>query len=272
MVHRDPAIIRSRQNPLVRRLMALKSRTSEELLLIEGCRLLDEALDAGIEISEAAVSFRFQKSDRARRLLPLLEDRGVDVRSVHENVLASLSELTTSEGVLAIGRRPHFSEAQLYRSPPLILVAAEIQSPGNLGGLLRTAEAAGSTGAYVSTGTADPLSWKALRGSMGSAFRLPHVQGLTLHEILRRLKARGVVSVAGVPRASTSYAEADLRGPLAFIFGSEGAGLRADALRDVDLHVSIPMHRPVESLNVGVAAGILFFEAARQRAEEARRP
>jgi len=268
MAPQEQSVIRSRSNMLVRRLRELKARASRELVLLEGSRLVAEALAARVEILEAAVSPRFRDSQRGRRVLRSLEGCGVAPRTVAEDVLASLSELETGEGVLAIGRRPRFSEAELYQGVPLVLVAAGIQNPGNLGGLLRTAEAAGSSGAYLTQGSADPLSWKSLRGSMGSALRLPHLTGTRLPEILARLKARGVKSVAAVPRAPRSYLQLDLRGPTALVIGGEGSGLDADTLKGVDLQVSIPMHGPVESLNVGVAAGILLFEAARQRASK----
>jgi TrmH family RNA methyltransferase len=267
MVPQEPPVIRSRSNAFVRRLRELKDRASRELVLLEGSRLVAEALAAGVEILEAAVSPRFRDSRRGRELLRSLEECGATPRTMHEDVLSSLSELTSGEGVLAIGRRPRFAEPQLYEGVPLILVAAGIQNPGNLGGLMRTAEAAGGTGAYLAHGSADPLSWKSLRGSMGSALRLPHLTGGRLPEILEKLKARGVRSVAAVPRAARSYLDVDLRGPVALVVGGEGWGLDEAALAAIDFQVSIPMRGPVESLNVGVAAGILLFEAARQRAK-----
>src|SRR4029453_11438028 len=95
------------------------------------------------------------------------------VRTLAPDIVASLSETETTQGVLAIVSRPAFDEEALYRIPALVLVAVGVQNPGNLGALLRTAEAAGATGAYLTEGCADPFAWKALRGSMGSAFRLP---------------------------------------------------------------------------------------------------
>ena len=157
-----------------------------------------------------------------------------------------------------------FDEEALYRGVPLVLVAAGVQNPGNLGGLLRTAEAAGASGAYLADGCADPFSWKALRGSMGSAFRLPHVRRVSLEEALRRLAARGV-TVAAAAASGMPCDAADLSGPLALVVGPEGTGLPDDVIARAGLRVAVPMLSPVESLNVGVAAGVLLFEAARQR-------
>jgi TrmH family RNA methyltransferase len=246
-------VVKSRSNPLVARLRALKSRADADLALVEGPKLLAEALAAGVRIVEIAAAPGVAVPDGAG-----------PVRRVSADVLASLSEVETSQGVLAIAQRPAFDEPALYRGVPLVLVAAGVQNPGNLGGLLRTAEAAGATGAYLTDGCADPFSWKALRGSMGSAFRLPHVRRLPLADALLRLAARGVaIAAAAVP--GTPCDAADLRGPLALVVGPEGAGLPADVIARASLRVTVPMQAPVESLNVGVAAGILLFEAARQR-------
>jgi RNA methyltransferase, TrmH family len=246
-------VVRSRSNPLVARLRALKARADADLALVEGPKLLAEAVSAGVAIVAVAAAPDAQ--------VPAVD---VPVRRVAADVLASLSEMETSQGVLAIARRPSFDETHLYRGVPLVLVAAGVQNPGNLGGLLRTAEAAGATGAYLADGCADPFSWKALRGSMGSAFRLPHLRRLPLADALARLAARGVTIAAAAASGMPCHA-ADLRGPLALVVGPEGAGLPEDVVAGADLRLAVPMRAPVESLNVGVAAGVLLFEAARQR-------
>ncbi len=264
----ETEVIRSRKNPLVRHLRALKERGErgeDALSLLEGSRLLEEALLSGVQVVEVAITARAFGSTRGRRLLRELEAAGTPIRLLHEDVLDSLSEAETSQGVLALARRPRFAEDQLFAGVPLLMVAIGVQNPGNLGGLMRTAEAAGVSGAYLTHGCADPFSWKALRGSMGSAFRLPHVAGLSPAQAMRRLKAHGVRTAAAMPAAPTSYDEADLRGPIAFLLGSETAGVPESLARRADLCLSIPLAGRVESLNVGVAAGLLLFEAARQR-------
>ena len=259
----DEGIIRSRSNPLVRRLRALKEKAGGELMLLEGPKLIEEALASGIGVVEAAASPRL--AGIRGGVVETLRSRGVAVRLVDEGVLASLSEVETSQGILALARRPAFDEARLYEGTPLVLVAAGIQNPGNLGALLRTAEAAGATGAYLTDGAADPFSWKSLRGSMGSAFRLSHRRRLTTADALARLDAHGVRVVAADPRGALRYDEADLRHPVAILLGPEGAGLAPAARSRAAASVAIPMARGVDSLNVSVAAGVLLFEAARQR-------
>ncbi|HUG54187.1 MAG TPA: RNA methyltransferase, partial [Vicinamibacteria bacterium] len=129
----------------------------------------------------------------------------------------------------------------------------------------RSAEAAGATGAYLAAGTADPFSWKALRGAMGAAFRLPHVRGLAVEEALARIRRHGVTILAAVPAGGQRHDEADLTGPVALLLGPEAAGLDAGLAAGADGRVSIPMAGEAESLNVASAAAVLLFEAARQR-------
>jgi len=253
--------IRSASNPLVRKLRSQKERGGGDLCLLEGPTLLEEALAAGIEVAEAVLSPRFARTDRGSRLMDAIGR----ARLVDERLVSSLSDVETSQGVLALARRPRFDEDALYRPEPLIVVAVGVQNPGNLGGLLRTAEAAGATGAYLTEGTADALSWKALRGSMGSAFRVPHFRR-ALREVLDSLRARSVRTIATASGpGGTRYDAADLRKPAALLFGNEGSGLPDHVAARADLRLSIPLRGRVESLNVGVAAGVILFEAARQR-------
>ncbi len=257
--------IRSRTNARYRRFRQLKEFGNADLCLLEGPKLVQEALAAGVSVVEVAVSSRAESLDRLVPTLRSLSDSGVPVLRMDASLLASLSESETSQGLVALARRPEFEEERIFQGIPLVVVAVAFQDPGNLGGLLRTAEAAGASGAYVTEGSVDPLSWKALRGSMGSAFRLPHRRGLTVAEAIARLRERGVAIVGTAASGGTPYVDADWRRPVALLLGNEGAGLSEALLRQADSVVSIPLVGPVESLNVGVAAGLLLFEAARQR-------
>ena len=258
--------LRSRENPLYKRLRALKERGGDrEMCLLEGPKLVLEALMAGLAVVEAATSPRAEASLAGAAALSALRGHGVPVRRMTAELHASLSDAETSQGVLALARRPAFDEERVFRGTPLVLVADGVQNPGNLGGLLRTAEAAGATGAILTAGCADPFSWKALRGSMGSAFRLAHFRGLTIEQALDALEARGVAVLATAKDGERRYDEADLRGPIALVVGSEGAGLPAPVRARAAARLRVPLAGPVESLNVGVAAALVLFEAARQR-------
>ena len=258
--------VTSRSNPLVKRLRALLGDSARSgLAVLEGWKLVEEALAAGVEIMECAVAAGVVEGPHPD-LLARLEQRGAAVRVLAPDVLAALSETQTSQGNLAIARRPAFDEEQIFHGTPLIVVGVGIQNPGNVGALLRTAEAAGATGAYLTAESADSMSWKALRGAMGSAFRVPHVSGFRVDEVLARAAAHRVATIATVASSDgDSYEAMDFTGPIAFLFGNEGAGLPADVAARADRRAAIPMAAPVESLNVAVAAGILLFEAARQR-------
>jgi TrmH family RNA methyltransferase len=257
-------VIRSRSNPLYKRLAALKDQLDRELCLLEGPLLVEEALAAGVAIREVVASPR--AAERWGALVSMLGASGVAVRLLDDALVASLSEAETSQGLFGIADRPAAGDdAWLAAAQPLVLVAVAIQNPGNLGALLRTAEAAGVTGACLTRGCADPLSWKALRGSMGSAFRLPLATGVELERVLSQLRERAIPTVAATAEAAQSYDAFDWRGPAALLLGNEAAGLPAEAARAASARVAIPMAGGVESLNVSAAAAVLLFEAARQR-------
>lgn len=264
--------LRSRANPLFKRIRALKERGSDgDLCLLEGPKLLVEALAAGLDVVEVVASPRGEASPAGKSALAELRRRGTSVRRMASELVASLSEAETSQGILSLARRPRFTEADVLGGTALVIVAEAVQNPGNLGALLRTAEAAGATGALLTTGCADPLSWKALRGSMGSAFRLPHLRGLPIERALDLLEERGVAVVAATPQGEQLYHAASLGGPLAIVVGSEGGGLSPAVLARAAARLRIPLAGGVESLNVGVAAALVLFEAARQRGSRPRK-
>ena len=144
-------------------------------------------------------------------------------------------------------------------------MAIGIQDPGNVGTLIRSSEAAGATGFVATGGTAHPFGWKALRGAMGSSLRLPVARVADPQDALRMLRAQGLRLVALAADGDADLYQADLDGPLAVCAGAEGAGLPDSVMALADLRIRIPMHPPVESLNVGVAASLVLFEIARQR-------
>ena len=147
----------------------------------------------------------------------------------------------------------------------MVLMLSQVQDPGNVGAIIRAAEACGATGVVAGEGTADPFGWKALRGAMGSTFRLPVASGQTLADAVASARAAGLRVFATAAREGTPLAACDLRGPSAILFGGEGAGLPQDLLDASDERLTIPMRPPVESLNVAIAAALVLYEAARQR-------
>jgi RNA methyltransferase, TrmH family len=258
--------LRSRANPHYKRLRALKHEgPGSGLCLLEGPKLVLEAAAAGLRFVEAAAAPRVEASALGARALDALRARSVPVRRMAEALVASLSDAHTPQGLVALAERPQPAAERIFAGTPLVLVADAVQDPGNLGALLRSAEAAGATGALLTAGCADPFSWKALRGSMGSAFRLPLATGLALEAALERLAARGLAVYATAADGEKRYDEADLRGPVAVVVGSEGRGLALATQRQARARLRVPLAAPVESLNVAVAAALVMFEAARQR-------
>jgi RNA methyltransferase, TrmH family len=261
--------IASRQNPMVAdfRELAAHPDPAGERVLLDGAHLVREALSAGLRFETAVVaSSRLVGRTEESHLAEMLASLGVDIASADERAFGAVSPTRQPSGIAAIAHRTAAAPDDLVRSDTaLILVAAEIQDPGNVGGLIRAAEAGGATGVLVTAGSANPFSWKSLRGSMGSALRLPVVTGLDLDAAMDALEARAVASVAALPRSGVDPDTLDWSGRVAVWVGAEGQGLPVQIVRRCPRRVTIPMAEPVESLNAAVAAGVLVYTARRHR-------
>ncbi|HEY7443247.1 MAG TPA: RNA methyltransferase [Vicinamibacterales bacterium] len=259
--------IASRQNPIVQefRELARKRKPTETRMLIDGWHLLLEARQAGVSIERVAFTRDLLETTHIALVANELAESGVEVFEASSTVMEALSPVRTPMGVVAIARREVAALDMAFKgAPQLMLAALDIQDPGNLGAMIRAADAAGATGIVACGASADPFGWKALRGAMGSAFRLP-IARADLETMMRVARAARVRLVAAVPRFGQPLFETDLRAPTAFLLGTEGAGLPLGLLQQMDETVTIPMRPPVESLNVAVAAALLFYEAMRQR-------
>jgi TrmH family RNA methyltransferase len=257
--------ITSRRNPIVKRYREVADGEVQGLLLLDGPHLIEEAEQAQISIQAIACSPRGLDLPGVAPLLERLLTAGVPTWSVTDEVMRAMSPVQSPAGIVALAERPTLTLAQaLARAPQLVLVAAGVQDPGNVGAIVRAAEAGGATAAVFAGATADPFGWKALRGSMGSSFRLP-VVACGVSQALAAARAIGLRVVATTARGTRSLFDADLRGPLAFFVGGEGAGLPDGVIQAADETIRIPMRKPVESLNVAVASALLVYEASRQR-------
>jgi TrmH family RNA methyltransferase len=265
---RNSKLITSRDNSLLRRARAVRDGKIRESIYIEGLRLGEEALRSGIEIETAIYSQQIAKKDRASSLIRELERVAQKSAAVSEKLLESISYTATPQGLVVLATRPTLTVDQFKQqqpSNPLLVVVHSINNPVNVGAIIRTAEAAGATGVICTGATADPLSPKSLRGAMGSAFRLPIWAGADFRDALAWCAKQGVRSVCAGVHATKAYSDIDWRKPWALVLGSESAGLSERELAAADEIVRIPMKGSVESLNVGVAAGIILYEAFRQR-------
>jgi len=258
--------IEGRHNPLVKELRKAFSRgeSSENgSCAIEGWRIVEEAIRSGLKFR--AVFFSASAEVRAERLLPQLGTH-VEKLLLPDNLFASAVPSDTPQGVAALVRCREFTLGDVLAKSANgpVLAIAGVQDPGNLGTILRSAEAFEAAGVLLGEGTVSPFNWKAVRASAGSVFRLPTVR-VQLGAVLDQLRERGMRLVATSSHKGTPLDKATLNGPLAIFIGSEGAGLSRELLKEMDEIVAIRHSPKVESLNAGVAASIVLYEAARQR-------
>ena len=265
--------VRSRRNELVTRFRnaARARRPDRTMLLLDGVRLIRDACAAGAPIATAIVSQAALAAGDGdvERLARDLEASRVPVAAGSDAVMAAVSPVRATSAAVALGdHRPARLDAVLQAArdgAACVVAPVGVQDPGNLGAIVRTAEAAGAAGVAVAGPSADPYGWKALRGAMGSTFRVPVADGGSPAEIAAAARSHGFRVLAAVPRGGRALHEAELGGRHLVLVGGEGAGLRpfADLADDA---VSVPMAPAVESLNVAVAAGVILYEARRQRA------
>jgi TrmH family RNA methyltransferase len=260
--------ITSRDNSLLRQARAVRDGKVDDLIFVEGLRLCVEALRSSLELEAVIVSEQLAGKEKAAEQIAEISRASHRVGTVSEKLLESISYTKTPQGIVVLARRPESSEQRLAASlpkNPLLVVLHQINNPVNVGAVLRTAEAAGATGIITTENTSDPFSPKSLRGAMGSAFRLPVWRDAEFAAVVEWCRARKISLVGAAAGASVSHTGWDWTAPVALLLGPESTGLTADELKATDQTISIPMHGEVESLNVSVAAGILLYEAARQR-------
>ncbi|HZV61351.1 MAG TPA: RNA methyltransferase [Methylophilaceae bacterium] len=250
--------ITSRDNPLFKDLKKLADTARERhktgKLLLDGAHLIQAYMEAFGEPELIVVSGAGQATDA----LHLLQDLA-DIRQVMfpGNLFAEISPVASPTGILAVAKIPHLAAP---KEPGFAVLLEDIQDPGNLGSILRSAAAAGVEVAYLSTGCADVWSPKTLRGGQGAQFMLPVVEKSDL--IAVSTEFRGTLLAASL-KGETLYSM-NLTGPIAFVFGNEGAGLTDEMLHAATHRVRIPMPGNVESLNAAAAAAVCLFEHVRQ--------
>lgn len=259
--------ITSRDNERLKSVRKLREGKADGRIFIEGVRLAEEALRSDIFIDECFISSKFAETERKANLVDELRVRDYSVIEVTEKLFSSISDTQNSQGIILIARRPGNSKERIEANLlnlPLAIFLHEAGDPANIGGILRTAEAAGVAGVIVSKGSADAFSPKAVRAAMGSSFRLPVWESADLDEILLWAEILNLKTTAADINADTSYTDVSWEIPRLLIFGSEAHGLSRDMLAKIAESVHIPMASGVESLNLAVSCGIILFEAKRQ--------
>ena len=254
--------LRSPSNPLikdVRRAVTRSAATKQGLWVAESFRLFDEALASRLKIDTVVAAARRRSEVEAR-----LRGHGeVKLSIVNDNLFSQITSTETSQGVLALVEPPQCDLDELFKGTPLVVALDAIQDPGNVGTIVRTAEAFGATGVVLLKGTAHAANPKTLRASAGSLFRLPHIEGLEPEELIDEINKRGLRCFAASPQAEIPLSQARLERGCVIVLGSEAHGVRP-ALRTAAEDLQIPT-RAVESLNVSAAAAVVLYEASRRR-------
>lgn len=265
--------ITSADNSTLKAAIALqqkKQRDKMNCYLLEGPNLICEALDNGGQISELFCSDQLdEQRPEYRDILMRADKMGFPVYTVPEYLFIRLSDTKTPQGIAAVARKEKVDAGHLFHNRARqdckgILVLDRIQDPGNLGTLLRTADAAGFLGVVAVKGTGDFYSPKVVRSAAGALFRIPVLQTEGPEDAMELLRQHGKKTAVTVLSDSSPYYECDLSGDVALIIGNEGNGVSDVFLRSADMRVHIPMRHQVESLNAAVAAGVLLYESARQ--------
>ena len=260
-------LVTSRQNALVkdlRKAFAHGEPTAEGAMAIEGLRIIEEAIRSGLRFD--AIFFSESGRGHALRLLPQIASQ-VEALVLPDEVFASAVSTETPQGVAALVRlKPAKFEDLLEQiSPGLLLVGiAGIQDPGNLGTIIRSAEAFSARTVLLGEKTVSHFNPKVVRASAGSLFREPLVR-VKLVESILLLKQRGVRVLASSSHKGRALYEADFSGPCMIVIGNEGAGVPQEVLAQADELITIPHSPRVESLNAGIAASIILYEAVRQK-------
>src|SRR5256886_13509315 len=268
---RSRRLIASNLQSTIRDLQRRKARGRRGLALIEGVRLVEEALAAGVAFKGALVAPDLARTARGTALVAELQGHAVAVEAVGARVFAQLADTETPQGIIAVIEPRRWNASEFVPPPGAVaLVIDGVQDPGNVGTLIRRAHATGAAGTMVLPGTADPTSPKALRAAMGATFRRP-VVSLDDAGFIAWARKHAVTLWAAAADGTPPHHAAGTgdggrgRGPIAVIVGNEGAGIRPQLNAVAAQRVAIPLAQGAESLNVAVAAGILLYEVTRGR-------
>jgi RNA methyltransferase, TrmH family len=259
--------ISSASNPRLKQLRAASRDGGPDApgrVRIEGPKLVREAIRSHLLLDDVYVSDRSLRDPDIQDLLRQIPGTP-EIVEVSDRLFPTIVSTEHSQGLLALARIPPIHLDKLLRSSSMLLVGCELQDPGNLGTLLRSAEAFGVEGVLLTRTSVNPSNEKVVRASAGSVFRLPCLGGFESTELLRHLGRNSFHFIAATPKAAVDFRKVDYRQRIALILGNEGKGLSEEVLSQVQTRIHIPMTAGIESLNVAVAASIILCEAARQR-------
>lgn len=255
--------IESRDNQNIKHARKVRDGKIADSIFAEGVRLADEVLRSGIRITDAFFTVDFAK-DSADLLTKI---KNANLFEVPDKILAAISDTKTPQGIVLICEKPptgrELLEKSFNRNFPLVVMLHKINNPGNLGAILRTCEAVGVSGVVITQNSADAFSPKALRGSMGAAFRVSLWTNAVFEEVLSWAKEKNLISICADVGSETSLWQVDWKKTHLLIFGSEAHGLSESERNLIDEGLIIPMENDVESLNLAVSCAVVLFEAKR---------
>ena len=254
--------IESVQNKLIKEMNALKlrkRRSEKKVFVAEGLNFVSE-----IPHDFTVEKYIFSKSFAEGSPVSAYEDKA-PVFILSDELLSRICDTENPQGIMAVVREREYSPAELMESGDFFVICEEVKDPGNVGTIIRTADACGVSAVFLTKGSADLFSGKTLRSTMGSIFHVPAVQGMDAEETAQELKARGVQILGAHPDGRATPYELDLNKKTAFIIGNETKGISETAASAADFLVKLPMPGRAESLNAAVAAAVLMYETLRQR-------
>lgn len=256
-------MINSTANKQIKNLIQLqtkaKARREQKQYVVEGIRMYREVPKECLVKTYVSESFYEKEENRAQ-----IKDGAFEI--VADHVFAAACDTKTPQGILCVVRQQEYDlQSMLLTEKPFLMMLEDIQDPGNLGTIFRTAEAAGVTGIIMSSSTVDLYNPKTIRSTMGSLYRMPFCSTADFAETIRELQEKQVKIFAAYLTGSVDYIAADYTGGFAFLIGNEGNGLKEETAQLADACVKISMEGQVESLNAAIAATVLMFEAKRQR-------
>lgn len=263
-----PPQITSTKNPLIKSLRALADRDiqeSDDRLVVEGVRMIEDVLASGVSVEVILYDPAAMTGPRALAVLDRARQQGVRLVTATARVVAACSQVETAQGIIAVVAHPRAALSDALASPQLTVVIADrIQDPGNLGTIIRIADAAGASAVVSTTGSVDARNPKAVRATMGSLFHLP-VASAPTPQLVAALQERRVHILLADPVGASDYTQVDYRSPIAIVLGNEGEGPDALWRTASPTTVRIPLYGRADSLNVAVAAALLLYEARRLR-------
>jgi len=265
-----PDVITSRDNAKLKFAKRVREGKEPEVIFVEGTRAVVEALRSKVSVRQIFASSSFSSRTEQGDLGGEIAASGAEVAVVTDKLFDALADTANPQGILLIAERPVAGRKLIEdaflrpKGIPVVVYLHEINNPSNLGAIVRTAEAAGAVGVATSVRSADAFSPSAIRGSMGSALRLPVWQNASIPEIFDWAEERRLTTTAAAVEGTVPYYELDWHTPRLLVFGSEAHGLPSEGWDRIRDTISIPMQPGVESLNLAVAAGVILFEARKQ--------